>query len=458
MPSMTPSEPEAQGRLRRRARTVTILTGVALLGLSMSFGWELSHSHVTSVLPVRPQRGRIVMADGTALATTLGAQRRYPQAQLAGALTGFAGTDGAGLEGVERAWDDVLRVGGDVRLTIEPTAQRAAEAALTQAVRDEEAQWGAAVVLDTRTGRVLALAGAPAFDPGAWPSRPPTAWRLRPVLETYEPGSVIKALTVASLLNERRTTRARMHDAPMRRAVGGASIGDAVPHPARLSTQGILRYSSNVGMTHLVEGLTATELSGYFRRFGLGQPAPLGPLPSPAGVLGDPAAWGVLGRATRAFGQGLTVNTVQLAAAFNVIANDGRYVPPQLFEPAMPAAPTAVLRPAVAREMRAMLHAVVDDALKGRAVAPGYHAGGKTGTAQVAARGGYSPDVFTSTFAGFFPAERPRVTIAVAVRGARRHYQGSQLAAPLFQTITSELAASWALPPEVEARPAAPPP
>jgi len=431
------------------ARRVRVIRLLAVLSLSWVLFALASRSMTPSVArpAAPPPRGQILAAGGEVLARSVDGRRVYPYGRLAGALLGFEGAD-AGLEGLEFFYQDALARGEDLRLSVDVSLQTLAEEVLNRAVVDRDAEWGAAAILDVRSGRVLALASAAPFNPGTWRTQPASGRRNRPLVEQYEPGSVMKALVVSALINEGRTTPTTRYDTPMRRRVGAASISDLVTHPARLNTQGILQYSSNVGMTRLVDGVPPELLARYFQAFGFGTRLSLGPVFNAPGRVGSPASWGTLGQATRAFGQGLSVNTLQLAAAFNTIANDGLYRTPTLVlgEAGTPA--RRVLQPETARTVQGLLHVVVDRRLPTSAAWPGYHTAGKTGTAQIAIGGQYSDTTFMSTFAGFFPARQPRVTIAVAVRGARRQYQGSQLAAPVFRDLAIGLASAWSLVPD----------
>ncbi|GAA5512293.1 putative peptidoglycan D,D-transpeptidase PbpC [Deinococcus carri] len=394
-------------------------------------------------------RGRLLSADGQILASGPLQQRQYPHGPLAAQVVGFVGASG-GLEGIERGFNDRLERGERLTLTLDTRVQATVEQVLMDAIVRTEAQFASAIVMETRTGNLKAVASVPGFDPTTWQKAAPDRWRNRAMLDEYEPGSVVKALTVAALLNEGRTTPDTTYDTPMWRRYAGATINDIVPHPGRLKTRQILRYSSNVGMTRLVERVPPTVLHRYFTAYGFGQPVRLG-LPAGDGLLRDPEDWDPLAQATMSFGQGLTVTTLQLVAAFNVIANSGRYLAPRLIVGA-PVVSRTVLSEATAASLREMLHGVIDDGIKTKAELPGYHVGGKTGTAQVAVNGRYSSEVFSSTFGGFVPADRPLFTVAVMVRGAKREYQGSQLAAPIFRDVTSALLSLYAIRPEVEPR------
>lgn len=431
-------------RLIRRSQVIAGLALPVFLGLGGAF-FRLGLAAPVPIDTPPPGRGTLWSADGRILAGGPLERRRTPQDGLAAPVLGFVGVSG-GLEGAERALDGPLQRGEDVTLTLDTRVQGAVEDILAEAVRRTSAQYATAAVLDTQTGELRALASVPGYDPAAWRTAPPERWRNRAALDEYEPGSVLKALIVAALLDAGLTTSETRYDTPMRRQVAGATIGDLVPHPDTLSTREILRYSSNVGMTRLVDGVPAGLLRRALANYGLGQPPRIG-VPAGDGVLRDAADWSDLSQATMAFGQGLTVTTLQLVAAFNVLATDGRYVTPRLLA-AAPLQTRPVLRPATAAQMREVLHGVIDEGIRTKAALPGYHVGGKTGTAQVVVGGRYSPDVFSSTFAGFLPAARPRFTVAVMVRGAQREFQGSQLAAPIFRDISGVLFSLYALAPE----------
>lgn len=436
-------------RVARRASLIAFLTLISFMALAVTLA-QLTAPPQDSPVPLHAgagTRGRLVSADGQILAGGPLQRRQYPQGTVAAQLVGFVGAAG-GLEGLERVYDAQLQRGETLNLTLDTRVQAAVEQILADAVARTDAQYATAIVMETRTGDIKAMASTPGFDANAWRGASPDRWRNRAALDEYEPGSVVKALTVAALLNEGRTTPDTVYDTPMWRRYAGATINDIVGHPKRLKTRQILRYSSNVGMTRLVEDVPPAVLHRYFTAYGFGQPGPLA-LPSGDGLLLEAEDWGALSQATMSFGQGLTVTTLQLVAAFNVIANNGLYVSPQLILGKRPQA-RRVLSTATAASMREMLHGVIDEGIQSRAELPGYHVGGKTGTAQVVVDGRYSSQVFSSTFAGFVPADQPLFTVAVMVRGAKREYQGSQVAAPIFRDATATLLSLQGIPPRVE--------
>ncbi|GGL05535.1 peptidoglycan D,D-transpeptidase FtsI family protein [Deinococcus radiotolerans] len=395
-------------------------------------------------------RGSIVAADGQVLATSMNGKRVYPQGALAGQLLGMMG-DTEGLEGLEAAYNGPLASGQTLKLTLNTQIQAAAEAALAKAVPAHEAEYGSALVIETRTGRLLAAATYPPFNPNEWRTFSDADRRNRPFLDVFEPGSTIKALVVAAAMNEGLTTPNTLYSTPMSRYVGGrwgSRIGDAVAHPATLTTQGILRYSSNVGMSHVVEHFKPELMRGYLSQYGFGQDVALPTLPTATGKLQALSRWNDLVRATNAFGQGMSSTNLQLISAFNVLANDGQYVAPRLVEGAGGQDRREVIRPEVARTTRQLLLNVINEGIFSQAGIKGYDLAGKTGTAQVVVDGRYSSTVYDSVFAGFLPAEAPRVTITVMVHGAKKQHHGSQLAAPIFREISAQVLSSWGSAPQ----------
>ena len=432
-------------KIRSRSRFMQLIALFLFLTLVWSYAqleWNVPQAVKQTVMQAR---GSILAADGTVLARSVGGERVYPQGALAGQLVGMMGAT-EGLEGLEHAYNHALEGGKNVRLTLDPAIQAAAEAALSEAVPQHQGEYGSVVVMETRTGRVLAAASYPPFDPNTWRDSSAAARRNRPFLDVYEPGSTIKALIVAAALNEGLTTPETVYDTPMRRYVGGrwgSTIGDSVDHPDRLTTREVLRYSSNVGMSHIVERFAPERMRGYLSAYGFGTDVTLPRLSSESGSLQPLSRWDDLVRATNAFGQGMSSTTLQLAAAYNALGNDGMYVPPRLVEGEPAGERREVLRASTARTTRAMLQSVIEEGIFSQAGIEGYALGGKTGTAQVAGPNGYSSSLYDSVFAGFFPVDAPRVTVTVMVHGAKVQYHGSQLAAPISRKITSAIISRW---------------
>ncbi|MFC3859171.1 peptidoglycan D,D-transpeptidase FtsI family protein [Deinococcus antarcticus] len=436
-------------KIRNRShimQAVALLMFLTLVWAYAQLEWGLPNAVKRNVMQ---SRGSIYAADGSVLARSVNGKRTYPQGKLAGQVLGMMG-DTEGLEGLEAAYDRSLEVGENLKLTIDPRTQASAEAALAEGVKAHKGEYGSVVVMETLTGRILAAASYPEFNPNNWRSYSAETRRNRPFLDVYEPGSTVKGLVVAAAMNEGLTTPDTLYTTPMQRHVGGrwgSVIHDAVDHPATLTTKDVLRYSSNVGMSHIVEKFPANDMRNYLLNYGFGQDVQLPVLSTATGRLQNIRKWDDLVRVTSSFGQGMSSTTLQLAAAFNTLANDGLYITPRLVEGATPGERREVLKPAVARETRTMLEAVVKEGIFANAGLEGYGLAGKTGTSQVVVGGKYSKELYDSVFAGFFPAEAPRVTVAVMVHGAKVDYHGSMLAAPIYKKIAVSLLSDWAAAP-----------
>lgn len=440
-------------RIRSRSKILLFISMLMFMVLVIAYAkleWRLPGAPMdtTDVL-----RGRILSEDGTILAQSVhdpatGLQKRiYPQKTLAGALLGVLGTD-RGLSGLELFYQEELASGRDVIVTLDPSIQTVLESQMNRYATENQGVYGSAVILDTPTGKILAAASWPTFDPNNWRNYPTERWRNRPFVDSYEPGSVIKALVVAGILNDGKTHPEQTFDTPMWRAIGNNRIRDAVQHPPRLTTREILRYSSNVGMSHLVQNYPDQSLYDYLKQYGFGEATPIENLYTEDGVVYPPSRWSDIMKVNMSFGQGMTTNTVQVAAAYNTLANDGQYTAPYLVAVDRIREERQVLTETTARTMRDLLRRVVDDGIKTAAGIPGYDIGGKSSTAQVVVNGRYSNEIYNSLFAGFFPANQPKVTMVIMVHGAKKNYFGSMLAAPIFRDVASEMVSQWGFPPD----------
>ena len=444
-------------KIRNRSRIIQVIALLAFMSLVWAYAqleWGLPQNIKRAVLQ---SRGSILTESGAALARTVDGKRVYPQGKLAGQVIGMMGvTDG--LEGLEAAYNSQLSAGQNVTVTLDPAIQATAENVLAKGVKEHQGEYGSVVVMEVRTGKIIAAASYPPFDPNTWKTFSPEARRNRPFLDRFEPGSTIKGLTVAAALNEGLTTPHTTYDTPMHRYVGGRwghTIGDAVAHPGKLDIQGILRYSSNVGMSHVVEHFPNQRLRDYLTAYGFGQDVDLPTVITASGTLQPIRQWDDLVRATNAFGQGMSATPLQLAAAYNALANDGRYVSPRLVMSEPAGVSRNVIRVDSAHTIRTLLRNVIRDGIPGPAGIQGYDLAGKTGTAQVVVNGKYSNTIYDSVFAGFFPSDAPRITIAVMVHGAKERYHGSMLAAPIYRDVAAAIISQWgalpAAPPQSEA-------
>jgi cell division protein FtsI/penicillin-binding protein 2 len=336
------------------------------------------------------------------------------------------------------------RDGHDVFLTIDHTIQADAEAVLRQTISKWRAKGATAVVLDPRTGAVLAMANAPGFDANAFGSTPSSIVRNRAVTDVYEPGSTFKLVTVAGVLSDRLVEPQTTFTLPY-----SIHVADRVIHDAELrgtetmSVARILAQSSNVGAITLAEKLGTKRLYGWMRRFGFGSTTGVGfPAETPGFVL-KPDQWSGSTIGNVPIGQGVAVTAVQMAAAYATIANHGVWIQPHLVERVQGDKQVRphtrrVLRPVIAAELNAMLQNVVREGTGTLAAVAGYKVAGKTGTAQKPdAHGGYSGGHYVASFVGMVPASRPRLVVSVMVDEPRGAIWGGVVAAPAFAQIAA---------------------
>lgn len=402
-------------------------------------------------------------------------RRFYPNTTIAANIIGFAGIESKGLEGIERQLDEALAGephvvaavrdargrsvlesslsveashGADVKLSIDLTLQHAAQDALAQAIKEYDAQSGTAVVLDVATAEVLALATEPTFNPNAAQSTPKARMKNRPVTDIFEPGSAMKPLVIAAALD----TGAVGKNDPFFCENGEMKIGSHTIHDihpaAWMSLTGILQRSSNIGAAKVGEKLGRERLGELFKGVGFGARSGIelpGELP---GLMRPSNTWGPIHVATMSYGHGIAVTTLQLAAAYRALAADGMYKAPRLVREikyadgrstkVTPAPERRVFKSSTVRLVTPMLEAVVADEGTGYlARVPGYRVAGKTGTSTKidTVAGGYTNDRYAASFAGFLPAEAPRVVIAVAIDEPMKLHHGGDTAAPVFARI-----------------------
>lgn len=337
--------------------------------------------------------------------------------------------------------------GDDVVLTLHTQMQWVAERSISSAVRATGARGGMVVVMEVDSGDVLALAGV---------SRREDTGEVRAVAhnpayaDAFEPGSVAKTFTVAAALDRGLTSPEEVHATPLRYTFADKEFVEPYSQTDReMTTAEILVHSSNIGTIKLAERIGASEMQRSLRSFGFGRlsgDADAAALPGESrGILRPANQWRGTDLATIAFGQGMAVTAIQLAAAYNAIANDGIYVTPRLvlgsvsadgtMRPADAAAARQVLSPRTAQQMQEILAQVVLAGTGKRAAVEGYRTAGKTGTAQKpSAQGGYTDGAYTSSFAGFLPVGRPELTV-VAVLDEPDEYRAGIVAAPVFAEV-----------------------
>jgi cell division protein FtsI (penicillin-binding protein 3) len=395
-------------------------------------------------------------------------RRNYPQRSVAAQVLGFVGTDGNGLSGLELQFDRALagragketvikdpsgRVidvqgerpeipGRDVYLTLDHSIQANAEQVLRETVHKWAAKSASAIVLDPRTGAILAMAVQPGFDANRFPSAPSDLQRNRTVTDTYEPGSTFKLITVAGALSEGIVAPTTRFTLPYSLHVADRVIHDAEQRGVvNYSVAQILAHSSNIGAITLAQMLGRTRLSSWITKFGFGRTTGVDfPGESP-GIVLPPEKWSGSTIGNVPIGQGIAVTPVQMAAAYAAIANRGVWSRPHLVDHVAGGARPSLNRrrlvsPRIAKQLMMMLKDVVAEGTGQYAAMPGYQVAGKTGTAQKPdSHGGYATGRYVASFVGIVPASRPRFVILVAVDEPHGAIWGGTVAAPAFQQI-----------------------
>jgi len=397
------------------------------------------------------------------LYTRMESRRQYPEGESATQITGILNNDGKGIEGIELAFDQALsgqngsrrvikdrmgrvvedvgdRVapvnGQDVRLTIDNKIQFFAYQKLKEAVTDQRAKGGAVIILDVQTNEVLAMANYDAV------SHKNGVMRNRVIADSFEPGSVMKPLTVSLALEKGLITpRTTFQTAPGYIMVTGAKITDSHAHGV-LSVDQIIEKSSNVGTVKIAQQIPYKDMWEFYSQLGLGQ-KPVLPYP---GVVGGKLraykSWRPVEQATMSYGYGLSTSLFQLAQAYSVLANDGEMLTPKIIKSDAPTTRQRVMSAVNARAVRHMLNlAAGPTGTAPKAQVEGYTVGGKTGTSHKQEGRGYAAKKYRSTFVGMAPIDVPRIVVAVSIdEPSNGKYFGGEVAAPIFsQTVGQTL-------------------
>ena len=402
--------------------------------------------------------------------------RDYPTGRLSASLVGVINDAGIGASGLESSMETTLagkngrydyangagtiipgsqqfiteaKPGTGVQLTIDRDVQWVAQNAISSAVASTHAASGTVIVMDPKTGEILAQASAPNFDPSQKKSITLASLRNPAVQDVYEPGSTGKIITVASAIEEGKTTPESVWTVPYSFNVGAAKFHDAEKHKTlRLTTAGVLAQSSNVGAIQIGSLLTHDSLYSYLRKFGIGESTGSHLPGESAGLLPPLDTWSATTAPTIAFGQGYSVTALQATSVFATIANDGVRVTPNViaglidnsgtFIPSKPKASQRVVSSATARQMRLIMESVVSEQGTAPAAAiPGYRIAGKTGTAQRADGTCHCYKGYTSSFIGFAPADAPKYVVSVVIQNPVGQHFGGVIAAPVFKTVMS---------------------
>ncbi|WP_308127980.1 peptidoglycan D,D-transpeptidase FtsI family protein [Modestobacter italicus] len=437
-------------------------------------------------LPANTQGGLVLVDDPV---------RLYPAGAVGGQVVGFVGKDGNGLAGIEQVFEEELagtdgaqRVevdgsgnpipsginesrpatdGSTVQLTLDEDLQFVVQQALDDACADEATTSASAVALDVHTGEVAALASCPGYDPGSYNTTDPALLGNPVVSDVYEPGSVMKAVTLAAAIEEGKATKDTVLTVDGHIQAGDVVVTDAHDHePIDFTLTGILAKSSNVGSIMLAREVGDSTFERYLRAFGLGSTTGIELPGESAGILQGSADWSPARAANVPIGQGISVTTLQMASVYQTLANDGVRIPPRIVSSLTAADGTVtdtpqpagvrVVSESTADQLTYMLEAVVGPG----GTAPlgevdGFRVAGKTGTAQRAnpETGSYAGGGYFTTFVGYAPADDPQYVVAVDLERPTSDAEGGQVAAPLFADVMRYALMSGGVVPSGSARP-----
>ena len=402
--------------------------------------------------------------------------REYPSGNLIASLIGFVNHDGVGATGLESSMNSKItgidgkysyangykaeipgsqseiipaQTGTSIRLTVDRDIQWVASKAIAEAVKSSRALSGTVIVMDPKTGHILAHATAPTFDPNDTTKVSLVAMRNPSVLDVYEPGSTGKVMTVAAAIEEKKITPETVLSVPDKLKRSVKVFRDHEPHPTqRLTTAGILAVSSNTGSIKIGEMISNDKLYEYLTKFGIGSKTGSGLPGESRGILPKVADWSGTTAPTVAFGQGYSVTAMQATSVFATIANNGVRVSPTViagtsdssgnYTPSATRESVRVISPETAAQMRLMMESVVSvNGTAPSAAIPGYRVAGKTGTAQRIDDTCGCYRGYTASFIGFAPADKPAYVISVTIQDPKGMHWGGYLGGPVFKKVMS---------------------
>ena len=408
-------------------------------------------------------------------------KRYYPAGEVAAQLLGVTNVDDMGQEGVELAYQpylagtpgqrrvvkdrrgrlvrdlEVLREaqpGGELTLAIDQRLQYMAYRELRAAVDEHDADGGVVVMMDARTGEVLAMANQPSYNPNNRAGLDPRGLRNQAIVDVFEPGSVMKPLAMAAIMeSDRFDSDVVVDTSPGWMRIDRFTIRD-IRNYGELDLAGILEKSSNIGMSRLALELDDPLIPDLYRRLGFGQSSETGFPGEAVGHLPAPVRWSRSQWAALSYGYGLSVSALQLASAYTALANDGVRLPASLLKLPEPPAGMPVIETQVARELlRIMEQAVQPDTGARRAMVPGYRVAGKSGTVRKSGAAGYEENAYRGVFTGIAPVSDPRIVTVVMIDHPRgESYFGGAVAAPVFSRVVGSALRLLDVPPDQQAR------
>jgi cell division protein FtsI (penicillin-binding protein 3) len=392
-------------------------------------------------------------------------RRNYPAGENAAQLLGYMNLSGEAVDGLEVTLDEQLagiegsrRVvrtgvgnvvgnidntdpaqhGRDVKLTLDNGLQYVVYSELRSAVLQHSAKGGSAVMLDAKTGEILALANYPSYDPNKTGSKTSAEMRNRAATDAFEPGSTVKPFTMSLALEKGVVTPTTTFTGePF--MVGRLRVNDGEHSHANMTLSEVMQYSSNVGTVKMASKLSNADMHAWFSAAGIGQSIKLPLGGASVGRLRAPARWQEVEKATMSYGYGLSVSLLQLARSYTVFTNNGELLPLAIIKPETAPNSVRVMKAETANQLKEYLEHVTEP--KGTAPlaqVANYRTAGKTGTARKLEKGGYANNKYVASFVGFAPASNPRVIVAVMVdEPGGKVFYGGQVAAPVFANIVS---------------------
>jgi cell division protein FtsI (penicillin-binding protein 3) len=454
---------------------------VKKLSSNTSFVWIERH-----VTPKKVEAVESLNLDGVVFKSER--SRFYPNKTMAAQIVGFSGVDGRGLEGVEFYYDRVLegqqanfrvirdalgrglgleadeeinQSGKNLVLTIDRRIQYIAETALAEAVTQNGAKNGIAVVMSPKTGAILAMAHYPFINPNAYNQFGKDKWRNRAITDPYEPGSTLKIFSAAAALESKVSGPHSIFYCEN----GAYRIGRNVVHDTRpyqwLSLEQIIQVSSNIGTVKMSENIGTKNLYNTLKNFGFGERTGIDCPGETPGMLSPYQRWTKIDNAAIAFGQGISVSAIQLITAVSAIANDGILMRPYvvqaitdkngaMIEKFNPHPVRRAVSSETAEAIKKMMAMVTEEGGTGtKAAIEGYKVGGKTGTAQkIDENGTYAKGKYVSSFVGFVPVKNPEATILVMIDEPQKAHYGGVVAAPVFKKIALQTLNFMNIPPD----------
>jgi cell division protein FtsI (penicillin-binding protein 3) len=428
---------------------------------------------------IQPSLSKQVMAlDIDGIYTRQEYRRYYPAGEVAAHVVGFTNIDEHGQEGLELSYNEWLsgepgrkrvlkdnrgRVikdlslirdaspGHNLDLSIDLRLQYLAYRELKAVVQAQNAHGGTLVMLDVNTGEILAMVNQGSYNPNDRSQLAPENLRNKAITDLFEPGSTMKPIAMAAALETGKySVNDTIDTSPGYRRFGRFTIRDHRNYGV-ISLTDIIAKSSNVGISKIATDIGGDTIRNLYARVGIGQPTGVGFPGEAIGVLPAPPKWRPVEEATLAYGYGMSVNALQLAQAYMVIANGGTRYPLSLLKLKGEPQGQRVLSEKVAYEVRTMLHEVITRGTGSRAQPGFYSAGGKTGTVHLVGKHGYEDSQYKAIFAGMAPIENPRIVTVVAVDAPQSgEYYGGEVAAPVFARVVSDALRLLNVKPELE--------